>query len=58
MASVKETVRKLIERLPDDCTWDDVMNRLYVCQKIDAGIRDVEAGRTTPHDEVFAEYEA
>jgi predicted transcriptional regulator len=34
------------------------MNRLYVCQKIDAGIRDVEAGRTTPHDEVFAEYEA
>jgi len=58
MASVKESVRNLFDRLPDDCTWDDVMDQLYVCQKIDAGIRYVEAGRTMPHDEVFAEFEA
>ena len=51
--------RRLIDfaiALPDDCTWDDVMYRFYVRQKIEAGRRDIEQGRTIPHEQVMAEF--
>ena len=49
---VKTAAREAIDQLPDDATWDDVMYRLYVRQKIDAGLRDVENGRTVTTTEV------
>ena len=30
--SVKDTVRALLDRLPDDCTFEDVLYHLYVIQ--------------------------
>ena len=48
----KRTVRELLERLPDDCTIDDVLYHLYVLQSIARGRNDVENGRTLSHDEV------
>ena len=48
----KETVRELLERLPDDCSLDDILYHLYVVQAIEKGLADVEAGRTIPHEEV------
>lgn len=54
--SVKAAMRELVEHLPDDSTWDDVMYRVYVRQKIQAGLDDVAAGRLIDHEEVFAEY--
>jgi predicted transcriptional regulator len=53
---VKEAVLELAKRLPDECTWDDVMYRIYVRQKIEAGIKDAHEGRVVPHDEVFEEF--
>ena len=55
MSSVKEAARDVIERLRDDATWDDLMYELYVKQKIDQGIADVEAQRVIPHERVRAE---
>ena len=49
---VKETVRALLDRLPDDCTLDDVLYHLYVIQSIESGLADAEAGRTISHEEV------
>jgi hypothetical protein len=49
---IKAKVRETIESLPDDATWDDVMYRLYVRQKIEAGLNDVESGNTLPVSEV------
>ncbi|QEG40080.1 hypothetical protein [Roseimaritima ulvae] len=49
---VKTAAREAIDQLPDDATWDDVMYRLYVRQKIDAGLRDVENGHTVTTAEV------
>lgn len=51
----KETVRDLLDRLPDDCTLDDVLYHLYVIQAIDRGLQDVEAGRTISHEQVAEE---
>lgn len=52
MSTVKEEVRDLAERLPEEATWDDVMYELYVRQKIAAGIKAADEGRVVPHEEV------
>ena len=51
-AKVKEEAQRLIEELPDDATWDDLMQRIYVRQAIEAGIEDSEAGRTMDVNEL------
>ena len=28
--NIKEEARRLVEKLPDDATWDDVMHEIYV----------------------------
>jgi predicted transcriptional regulator len=50
--STKETVRSLLDRLPDDCSIEDVLYHLYVVQQIELGRADVDAGRLISHDEV------
>ncbi len=52
MQSAKDAVRQIIDRLPDQATWEDVMYEMYVKQKIDAGMKAVEEGRTIPHEEM------
>ena len=46
MSSVKEAARAIIDQLPDDGSWDDLMYELYVKQKIEEGLADIEAGRS------------
>lgn len=53
--TTKETVLAVLERLPDDCTIEDVQYHLYVTQAIAAGLADSEAGRVVPHEHVAAE---
>ncbi len=55
MLATKQKVRDLLEKLPDDCSLDDVVYHLYVMQKVEAGLADAEAGRLIPHDVVTAE---
>ena len=52
MAEVKERVRELLDRLPDDCSFDDVLYHLYVVQKVEQGLADVAAGRVISHEQV------
>lgn len=56
-ASIKQALREIADGLPDDCTWNDVMHRIYVRSRIQAGIDDVAAGRVFDDEEVFAELE-
>jgi predicted transcriptional regulator len=51
----KQTVRELLDRLPDDCSLDDVLYHLYVIQSIERGKADIEAGRTMSHEDVVRE---
>ncbi len=52
MAITKEQLRELIDRLPDDCTVEDVQYHLYVQQKVERGLEDVRASRVLNHEEV------
>jgi len=54
--SVKEEAKRLIERLPEDMTWDDLMHEIYVRQSIETGLADSEAGRVTDVAEVRAKF--
>ena len=51
----KETVRSLLESLPDDCSLDDVLYHLYVIQMVERGMADADAGRLIPHEAVAEE---
>lgn len=52
MSTIKEMAKQLIERLPEEATWTDVMYELYVKQKIHAGLASAAAGRTFEHEAV------
>lgn len=53
--TTKETVRALLDRLPDDCSLDDVLYHLYVVQAVGRGMADAEAGQVIPHEQVAAD---
>jgi len=55
--SVKQAVLELAQKLPEECTWDEVMYQIYVRQKIEAGLRDVEEGRSVSHEELMKEFQ-
>ena len=51
-SAVKEELARIIERLPDKVTWDDVMYEIYVRQKIEEGLKAADEARLIPHEEV------
>ena len=54
--SVKEEARKLVENLPENSTWDDLMHEIHVRQAIEAGLADSEAGRLTSVEQVRKDF--
>jgi hypothetical protein len=50
--SLKDEARRLIERLPDNATWDDLMHEIYVRLAIEAGLEDSRAGKLTSVEDV------
>jgi predicted transcriptional regulator len=52
MATPKQEVNKLLARLPDDCSLEDIQYHLYVLQKIERGLKDAEEGRVYTQEEV------
>ena len=55
MATAKEAAREILEQLSDQVTWNDIMYELYVKQKLETGLADIEAGRTVSHQQFKAE---
>jgi len=53
---VKDEARRLVEDLPDDASWDDLMYKIYVRQAIEAGLEDSAAGRTVDVKDVRAQF--
>lgn len=42
MESVKEEVKKMLDALPDDSTYDDILYHIYVREKIIRGMQDIQ----------------
>lgn len=52
MSTIKEDAKRLIDKLPEQVTWDDIMYEFYVKKKIELGLKAVEEGRIVPHEDV------
>jgi predicted transcriptional regulator len=50
-STVKQSVIEMIERLPDDTSVEDIMAELYFRQKVDEGLRQLDAGEGIEHEE-------
>jgi predicted transcriptional regulator len=54
--NIKQEAYRLLQKLPENATWDDLMYEIYVRQAIEAGIEDSEAGRTMDVGQVRAKF--
>ena len=54
--NIKQEAHRLIDKLPENATWDDLMYEIYVRQAIEAGLADSEADRTLDVKEVRAKF--
>jgi predicted transcriptional regulator len=50
--STKDQVRALLDRLPDDCTVEDVQYGLFLLEKIRMGKEAINRGEGVSHEEV------
>ena len=53
----KKEAHKLVDRLPDNATWDDLMHEIYVREAIESGLADSGSGRARSVQEVRAKYD-
>jgi len=54
--NIKEEARRLIDNLPENSTWDDLMYEIYVRQAVESGLNDSETGRVYSIEEVRAKF--
>jgi hypothetical protein len=52
MSIIKEEAKKLIDKLPDQATWDDIMYEFYVKKKLAVALEAADEGRIVSHKEV------
>ena len=52
MNTAKEQLLQILEELPENASLEDIQYHIYVRQKIQQGLDDVDAGRGVPHEEV------
>ena len=44
-STIKQEALKLLDELPDDANWDDIVYELAVRRSIELGLADADAGR-------------
>lgn len=52
MSTPKQEVRLLLDQIPDDATFEDIQYHIYVREKIERGLKDVEEGRVVSEEEL------
>ena len=52
MVMVKDEAKEIIDNLPEQATWDDIMYQFYVKTKIAASIKAAEEGNVISHEDV------
>ncbi len=52
MKTAKQEVREMLETLPDNVSYEEIQYHLYVHQKIERSLQDVDEGRVLDQDEV------
>jgi hypothetical protein len=45
MNSPKEVVQRILDQLPADVSLEQIQYHIYVCQKIERGLKEVDSGQ-------------
>ena len=53
---IKQRAHELIEALPDNATWQDLLYALELRADVEAGLADAKGGRFTEVDELRRNY--
>lgn len=51
-ATAKQEVVRLLDTLPEDSSFDEILRELALARMIERGLADSQNGRTVAHDEV------
>lgn len=51
MQTVRQIIHDIADHLPEQATFDDAMQALYVRQKIEEDLKDIKEGRLVSHEE-------
>ncbi len=52
MANTKEEIRRILDALPDDATWEDVQYSIYVRERVERGKAEAAEGKLTDQDQI------
>jgi len=52
----KDEAHKIIEQMPPNATWDDLIRQIYVRETVERGLADSKASRTKDVKEIRAKY--
>ncbi|MBI3554289.1 MAG: hypothetical protein HY077_17470 [Elusimicrobia bacterium] len=52
MKTAKQEVRKILENIPNNSTFEDIQYHIYVREKIERGLKDVREGHVLTQKEV------
>ena len=50
--STKQAALRMIQRLPEDASLEEMMYELYFRQRVENGLRELDSGKTISHNEV------
>ena len=54
MANAKEELEELLDKLPNDCSLEDIQYHLYVLEKVRAGLEAADTEGTVSQEEAEA----
>jgi hypothetical protein len=54
--AIKQRAHELIDALPDNATWQDLLYAVDLCADVEAGLADAKAGRLTEVEELRRDY--
>jgi hypothetical protein len=52
----KDEAQRIIDWMPPNATWDDLMREIYVREAVEPGLSDSKAGRTKDVKDIRAKY--
>lgn len=54
--NLKQEARDLIDNLPDNATWDDVVYEMVVRREIELGLQDSDQNKITSVEDMLKEF--
>ncbi len=52
----KDEAHRIIDRMPPNATWDDLIREIYVREVVERGLADSRAGRTRDVKDIRVKY--